>query len=260
MICGWLAPPSLPEKHAQALTAALALLAGRDDLVAVLLCGSVVRGEAGPTSDLDLYCVVDRPVRQRRHLVVHGVLVEMFLNPVGQIRRYLREERHQNQPSTAHMLTTGHVLLDRRPGILAALRSEAAGMLAVGPEPLDGVARALRTYRLRDLYEDVVDAVAVRAADAGPVMAQCLVSALELHYALRCRWQPKLKRIAAHLRTWDTLGAAALAGCAADPGLPTLRVLVEHVLATDGGLPIRTWDVPEEVVEGATGPGGPGDG
>lgn len=118
--------------HSRAFTAALGLLDGRDDLSTVLLCGSVLCGEAGPTSDLDLDCVVIRPSRQRRYLVECGVLVGIFLNPPGQIRRCMRAEPHQNRPSTAHMLTTGCVLLDRRPEILSALRTGAAEVLAAG--------------------------------------------------------------------------------------------------------------------------------
>jgi|GEM_PF-270737 len=243
----WLPPPPLPGPHAAALAAALAVLDAREDLTAVLLCGSVLRGEAGPTSDLDLYCVVERPARQRRHLVAASVLVEVFLNPAAQIRRYMADERRENRPSTAHMLTTGHVLLDRRPEVLSALRAAAAALLASGPDPLAGVARDLRIYHLRDAYEDAVDA-AEAGADAAPAFAACLVAALELHYALRRRWQPKLKRIAAHLRTWDAEAAALLAAYAATPGLPALSALVAHVLVEDGGLPIRSWDMPEEAV------------
>jgi len=241
----WAPAPPLPQPHAHALTAALESLHGRDGLLAVLLCGSVVRDEGGPTSDLDLYCLIDRPVRQRRHLVAaSGVLVEIFLNPAGQIRRYLADERVRNRPSTAHMLVTGHALLDRRPEVTAALRAEAAALLQAGPDALSGTERHLRIYGVRDLFEDAVDTT----VDTALMYSQCLLAAVQLHYALRRRWEPKMKRLPADLRQWDPGGADLLAAYAARPSLRSLRALVEHVLIDEGGLPIRSWDMPEEPV------------
>lgn len=255
MAYNWLPAPPLRPAHAAALAEAQALLDDRPDLQCVLLCGSVVRGEGGTTSDLDMYCVVERPARQRRHLVARsGVLVEMFLNPPVQTRHYLTDEVLRNRPSTAHMLTTGHVLLNRAPETLAALRAEAAALLAAGPAPLEGTARALRVYGLRDAYEDAVDVSHTALAHPGSMaaaFAHCLSIALPLHHALHRRWEPKAKRADQDLRQWDPMGAHVLSAHATAGTIESLGAFVAHVLADEGGLPIRSWDGPEEpVVEG----------
>ena len=241
----WAPAPPLPPRHAQALAEALALLDRCPDLTGVLLAGSVVGGSAGPTSDLDLLCVTSGDVRQRRHLVAStGVLVEMFLNPPRQIRSYLADERRRNRPSTATMLATGRVLLDREPEVLTCLRREAETLLAKGPDPLAGPSRDRALYIVRDAFEDAVDAEAAGGAGALLPLAHCAAEALSLHYTLRRRWQPKTKNLAAGLAGWDAEAARLLAAFATRPDLGALRALVAHVLEADGGLPIRSFDGP----------------
>lgn len=241
----WAPAPPLPPRHAQALAEALALLDRCPDLTGVLLAGSVVGGSAGPTSDLDLLCVTSGDVRQRRHLVASTrVLVEMFLNPPRQIRSYLADERRRNRPSTATMLATGRVLLDREPEVLTCLRREAETLLAKGPDPLAGPSRDRALYIVRDAFEDAVDAEAAGGAGALLPLAHCAAEALSLHYTLRRRWQPKTKNLAADLAGWDAEAARLLAAFATRPDLGALRALVAHVLEADGGLPIRSFDGP----------------
>jgi hypothetical protein len=256
----WLPAPSvLPAAHAAALAEAQRVLDERADLLAVLLAGSAARGEVGPTSDLDLYCLVERPCRQRRHLVARsGVPVEIFLNPAAQIRRYLRSEAAGPRPITAHLLTTGHVLLNRAPQLLAALRAEAAALLAAGPPPLAGAERALRAHGLRDLYGEATDAATRGAAHPGSraaAFAQCLTAAISLHYALHRRWEPKFREAEQDLWRWDPEGARLLALHAAAGTLESLGGFVAHVLAAEGGVGVLPWDSPEEPVERDDGPG-----
>lgn len=217
----WRDAPPLSPLHQRALSEALAVLDARDDLQAVLLAGSVVGGHAGPTSDVDLYCVISRPVRQRHHLVTSpGVLVEMFFNPASQVRRYFADERRQNGPSTAQMVATGHVLLDLAPDLLIALQSEARCLLAAGPDPATPEARDLLAYSLRDRFDDCVD------APSQPTLAHCLVLAVEVHYTLKHQWLPKMKYVLSDLTTWDRNAANLVAAYAADPDLDHLRALV----------------------------------
>lgn len=233
-------PPTLPERYQEALAEALAGLQGRPDLLAVLLAGSVVRGTGGPTSDLDLYCLVARPARQRRLLITaNRVPVELFFNPAGQIRRYLAREQLSNGPSTAAMLTEGRVLFDCSEGVLQSLQAEAA-MLADGPDPLLGNDRALAVYRLRDLCDDALD------AGSEPALAEGLLAAVHLHYALRGHWRPKMKDVPADLARWDPEAADLLAAYSQTPSASALRALAGHVLAGEGGLAVASWEGPTE--------------
>lgn len=60
---------SLQTPFAQALAEVLPALQSDPTILAIFLAGSFLRGEAGPTSDVDLYVVVDSPFRQRRQVV-----------------------------------------------------------------------------------------------------------------------------------------------------------------------------------------------
>ncbi|MBO8174400.1 MAG: hypothetical protein H0Z18_03995 [Thermococcus sp.] len=62
--------------------------------------------------------------RERGNLVIDGVLIEYFANPVKQIKYYFEKEFKQNKRSTARIITIGKVLFDKT-GIAEELKKEA---------------------------------------------------------------------------------------------------------------------------------------
>lgn len=135
------------------------------------------QGEGGPSSDLDFYVIQSGPTRQRRHWVSpEGILYEIFINLVAQVRRYFAREAQRRRPSAAHMIATGEGLLCRDANLLATLRQEARSVLEQGPPPLPA--------------------------------AECLLWAVEFHYAVHQRWQPKGKHLLHDLEQWDPTAAA----------------------------------------------------
>src|SRR6476659_9533394 len=61
------------------------------DTLAILLAGSVTRGQADPHSDLDIWIVSSGRTRQRRSLIIGGAPVEIFHNPLSRTERYFAE-------------------------------------------------------------------------------------------------------------------------------------------------------------------------
>ena len=82
----------------------------------IFACGSVIRGERDALSDIDLYVVNADPFRQRFQRRFDGIPAEIFVNPAHQIRAYFADEHAAGRPCTAHMLSTGHVVLSIRSG------------------------------------------------------------------------------------------------------------------------------------------------
>src|SRR5690242_7219047 len=101
--------------------------------IGIVLAGSIVRGEAGPTSDFDVFVVHGEPWRLREQKRFNGVPAEIFVNPAAQVRRYFEREHGDGRPCSAHRFATGEVI-DGAPGIDELVR-EAREWLE---EPLDG--------------------------------------------------------------------------------------------------------------------------
>src|SRR5689334_13047221 len=72
--------------------------------IGVIVAGSIVRGEAGPTSDLDVVVVHRAPWRLREQRWFAGVPTELFVNPPAQIRRCFASEHAEGHPAMADML------------------------------------------------------------------------------------------------------------------------------------------------------------
>src|SRR5262245_14981351 len=102
----------------------------------IVVAGSIVRGEAGPTSDLDVFVIHDQPWRLRDQRWFEGIPAELFVNPPGQVRRYFRNEHGDGRPCTAHMFATGVALPPVAP-IVEALVAEAHDWLARPLAPVD---------------------------------------------------------------------------------------------------------------------------
>ena len=91
------------------------------EVLGATVSGSVLRGEGGPTSDLDVYVLIRGAERWRRTYVLEGVLIEEFRNPEAWIRRYLKA---LDDVPGIHMLGHGVVVLDRSP-VFASLCAQA---------------------------------------------------------------------------------------------------------------------------------------
>lgn len=119
-----------------------------------ILGGSVVRGEATKTSDLDLFILTDvpeAPYREARQFL--GWPVEIFVHSPASYREYFDREVRQRLPVLLHLCAEGVVLRDAG-GWGERVRVEARARLAAGPPPLREKEVDLYRYRLTALLED----------------------------------------------------------------------------------------------------------
>ncbi len=174
--------PDLSEPYASALREAVAFILGRvEQPLGILACGTIIRGNPAPSSDLDLYVIHAGRWRQRVQRFFNGVPAEIFINPPHQVERYLDEEQAEARPITAHMLVTGFAVVERG-GQVDTLRRKARQSLAQ-PPPMDAFAQLTSRYMTATLYEDALD-VAEAQPEAATLILNRAVYAM-LHFALR---------------------------------------------------------------------------
>lgn len=112
--CRW---PELAEPHAGALHQAVEFILAETSPIGIIATGTVVRGEAHPASDIDLYVVHEAAYRRRVQRFFNHVPTEIFINPPSAVRSYFPSEHRDGRRYTAHMIATGVVILDGDPVI-----------------------------------------------------------------------------------------------------------------------------------------------
>jgi len=214
------------------------------ELVGLLLGGSVAAGTPLPRSDLDIYVLIRSAWRQRRALSVDGVPVELFINPVAQIRREFHDTEH---PSTFAMFATGQALYD--PDGAVAQLAEEARRVWTSPRPAVSAEMAQRLrYRLSDLLDDTRDLAEVDDVGAAYLVGITLDAALEAHYRLQRRWAVKPKYVLDDLEKHAPHLVPLVAAAVTKPmreRLAALTSLVDEVLAPVGGT-LLAWTTPQE--------------
>jgi hypothetical protein len=185
--------PSVAAPYANALRAATAYILDAFRPHAIVACGTIIRGNPGPTSDLDLYVIHDQPWRQRVQKFFAGVPAEIFVNPPPRIERYFAEERASGRPMTAHMLATGYIMLDRQ-GEAARLKELARQVLRQPPDPT-GDALMWQRYGTALVYEDAVDIAEIDPENARLLLGKAVQDMLDYAYLNANRNIPRQQEI-----------------------------------------------------------------
>jgi len=194
--------PELEEPFLMALQAASAFIVERFDPVGLLVSGTILRGNPGPSSDLDLQVIHQQPWRQRVQCRFCGVPVEMFVNPPHMIERYFEVESVQGRPITAHMLATGHSLYDPD-DIIAGFRARAVDVLESGPS-VSEADLALKRYMATTWLDDAEDVAGSNPALCSAFLFNAIEDALRYRFWRDRLWQPRNKDLLRSLSDLDS--------------------------------------------------------
>ncbi|MBC5638063.1 nucleotidyltransferase domain-containing protein [Ornithinibacillus sp. BX22] len=120
-----------------------------------LLAGSVVRGEATETSDLDIV-IFDNATRSsyRESRIVSEWPIELFVHNLHSYRDYFESDFKRARPSLPRMVSEGIILKDT--GVIDAIKSEAKELLAKGPEVWSTETITTKRYFITDTLEDFI--------------------------------------------------------------------------------------------------------
>jgi predicted nucleotidyltransferase len=122
---------------------------------AALLAGSVVRGEATTTSDLDIVvfdCKVTAPYRES--LRAFGWPVEVFVHNSHSYKQFFESDAKRARPSLPRMVSEGLILKNSE--ILSAIREEAAAIIENGPEMWTKKEIEMKRYFITDTLDDFI--------------------------------------------------------------------------------------------------------
>lgn len=122
---------------------------------AALLAGSVVRGEATPTSDLDIVifdCKVTSPYRESFR--AFGWPVEVFVHNLHSYKQFFESDAKRARPSLPRMVGEGMILKNSE--ILPAIKEEAAAIIENGPEMWTEKEIEMKRYFITDTLDDFI--------------------------------------------------------------------------------------------------------
>jgi len=243
--CVW---PELAEPYDTALHQAVDFVLGHvPDVTAIMACGSILRGEPSASSDLDIYVLREKSERQRLQRWFNGVPAEIFVNPPHQVRKYLDGEQREGRPITAHMLSTGHVVLAIGDA-LAELCATAEEILQGRPDPAPQRLTSAR-YMAALTFEDATDIWETRPEAARMILNTAVRAMLHYAYLAANRYIPRDKDLLIAMEDLD----ASLAGLAwryystssGDEALEAAHGIAERTVKTFG---FFEWESVPEVV------------
>ena len=196
--CHW---PPLSAPYDRALRDAVAFILQRFDVLGIVASGTIICGNPDPSSDLDIYVIHAQQKRQRIQKSFDQVPAEIFVNPVSSIEAYLRDERKEGRPLTAHMLATGFVILDRDP-VVEQLRQRARALLA---EPLssDDAQLTWLRYGAALQYEDALDIASTQPPSANMILSAAVHDMLRYRFWTANRYLPRDKDLLDALKEID---------------------------------------------------------
>jgi len=196
--CNW---PKLSSKYDVALHSAVEFILKNYTILGIIVSGTIVRGNPDPSSDLDIYVIHAQPFRQRLQKLFNGVPAEIFVNPPKSIERYFEEEQADRRPLTAHMLSTGFVVLDLDP-VIGDLQNKAERLLSQPPEaPKD---LTYQRYLSALLFEDAEDIVSRDPETAEMIVYRAVAEMLVFCFIKAGIFIPRQKSMLEELANLDT--------------------------------------------------------
>lgn len=219
------------ETHCAALQSTAAGLVAEfgQELLGIIVGGSVGRGHARPDSDLDLFVLVAVPWSQRRRGRASGIEIDVFIDPAIKVRHLIRNVKN---PVVIENYATGLIVWDRD-AATAALARQANEVYGGRRNELPDTARFSLQERAKDLMLAVERAVDDSCEDSAKYLLSCLlVHCINAYYEVNRLWDPPAKRRIAQLRESDRQFSNAVEALLAESMPMQRRVSVARWMVT----------------------------
>ncbi|WP_420489295.1 nucleotidyltransferase domain-containing protein [Neobacillus niacini] len=120
-----------------------------------LLAGSVVRGEATETSDLDIV-IFDKNLKSayRESIIDFGWNIEVFVHNLTSYKDFFKSDCERARPSLPKMVSEGIVIIDS--GKIESMKQEANDLLEKGPEEWSAETIKIKRYFITDALDDYI--------------------------------------------------------------------------------------------------------
>ncbi|MBT2638322.1 nucleotidyltransferase domain-containing protein [Bacillus sp. ISL-45] len=125
------------------------------DCDAALLAGSVTRGEATVTSDLDIV-IFDKDISspRRESLIAYGWPIEVFIHNLQSYKLFFESDIKRARPSLPRMVSEGKVI--RESEFLPEIIDEAKRLIELGPEEWSKKEIEVKRYFITDTLDDFI--------------------------------------------------------------------------------------------------------
>lgn len=207
---------------------------------AAWLGGSVARGTATSTSDLDITVLLPGPPAPLRESLQYDAWpVELFVHTETSLATYCEKDRQRRQPSMMRLVGETIVLLDTD-GSGARLQESGKAQILAGPPTLSDNELQMLRYKITDLLDDLIgaDSNDVRTAIASILWQEAAALLLTGVRHWTGTGKGLLRELAAYDADHTTNYATALPAAmrAAANGKPeTLTATTEAILEQHGG-------------------------
>lgn len=87
----------------------------KDYVIGAILCGSYATGNNTCRSDIDVHIITkDINYKQRGNIIIDGIMIEYFMNPLSQSYKYLESDfKQRRRLADANMYGNGIILFDK---------------------------------------------------------------------------------------------------------------------------------------------------
>ncbi|MFF2449573.1 nucleotidyltransferase domain-containing protein [Neobacillus sp. NPDC058068] len=165
-----------------------------------LLAGSVVRGEATETSDLDIV-IFDHTISSsyRESLIDFDWAIEAFVHNLSSYKHFFKNDVERARPSLPRMVSEGIILKDE--GIMDSIKKEAKELLTNGPAEWSIETIELKRYFITDALDDFIGC-SIRGEE---IFIANTIAELVSEFVLRTnrKWIGASKWIVRALRQYD---------------------------------------------------------
>ncbi|MBU9722774.1 MULTISPECIES: nucleotidyltransferase domain-containing protein [Bacillaceae] len=170
------------------------------DCQGALLAGSVVRGQATETSDLDIVVFDDMlPSSYRESLKEFDWPIEVFAHNSTSYKDFFKSDVERARPSMPRMVSEGIIIKDE--GVIGPIKTEAKELLEQGPAPWSEKTIELKRYFLTDALDDFIGC---KNRAEGIFIANTLAEGVS-EFVLRTnrQWQGSSKWVIRSLKDYD---------------------------------------------------------
>ena len=120
-----------------------------------ILAGSVIRGEATETSDLDIVIFDETVTSAYRESVIDiGWPIEVFVHNLTSYKSFFESDYKRAKPSLPRMVSEGKIIKDV--GVLRDIQEEAKVLLENGPEEWSEEIITMKRYFITDVLDDFI--------------------------------------------------------------------------------------------------------
>ncbi|MFF2878895.1 nucleotidyltransferase domain-containing protein [Gottfriedia sp. NPDC057991] len=165
-----------------------------------LLAGSVVRGEATETSDLDIV-IFDKSLSSsyRESLNEFSWDIEVFVHNLSSYKQFFKSDYERARPSLPRMVSEGVILKDE--GIIEDIKKEANDLLEKGPEKWSEDTNKIKRYFITDALNDFKGS----SKRAEEIFIANTLAELVSEFVLRtnCKWIGSSKWVVRSLRNYN---------------------------------------------------------